>query len=387
MREKNIADAGEISGAADCKGWAPMSSYTLFDHVLDEHVGLPYVSGGGQCYYNCPVCGYPARDGRCYVVTGRSGKRWLKCNKCGDDGWGSEFDIVIVVIDGAESWRRARWLSQKKLFSNQAGAEMHRLREEWQLLVNHGLVGGSPGTRRTSAEPTGQAARVPLFSFPHVGDEQRDKAVLADINTRYGSYLQRTQRQHYDELAERRGIAAETLHRYQLAYDARRFRWLVPHLDMNGRLVNVMYYHPRLRRRNKFHAEGLPLSLFGLHDLGTDPARPVLLCEGAFDAIALWDALTEEERKAHVLLAMPGNFKPQWARYFTGRCVFTCMDNDEAGSGHNKRLGEYLKGVASELHVLRWPQGFEDVKDVNDITRRNPDSDVLGWLLANSARV
>jgi hypothetical protein len=151
--------------------------------------------------------------------------------------------------------------------------------------------------------------------------------------------------------------------------------------------VGLTFYYPQYPKPNKRNAAGLPASLFGLHDLGDDLGKPVLLCEGPLDCLALSGALTDDERDSHCLLAMPGTFKPAWSRFFKGRQVYTLMDNDEAGVKHNQKIAEALRGEVSELHVLEWPNGFEDTNDLNDLTVKYPGHDVLGWLQANSIEV
>lgn len=131
-------------------------------------------------------------------------------------------------------------------------------------------------------------------------------------------FLAETTNDHYRELKEKRGIAIQTLKRYQLAFREGDQTWLIPFKSKTGNVVNIQTYSPRTGK--KYNPPELPLSLFNLDRLSGDATRIVYLCEGPFDAIAL-DYSLKEKRTKYDIIATPGPFKECWTDHFKGRKV------------------------------------------------------------------
>lgn len=202
-------------------------------------------------------------------------------------------------------------------------------------------------------------------------------------------YLDRTTPEHYLALKAKRGIAWQTLKLRELAYDAKWDRWLIPFKSSEGNVVNIQLYYPNREKPNKINLPGVQLALYGFdHLAAAGKDKPVLICEGPFDAIALDYSIGAKHRDRHVIVATPGTFKKAWVEYFRGRKVRAFYDNDEGGRQHRagvqKLLGE--SGVAAELKCLQWPEGTPDGYDLNDLIREPQFRDgdkvksVLGWL-------
>jgi hypothetical protein len=184
--------------------------------------------------------------------------------------------------------------------------------------------------------------------------------------------LGQTTPEHYSSLGKKRGVAPQALRRHELAYVGNDENWIVPFKSGTGSVVNLMQYWPDDRKPNKLMLPGLPTALYGFDKLAAvgNKDKPVLLCEGPFDAIALDHDIGAEHRDRYVIVAQPGSFKEAWAEHFKGRKVFALYDNDKGGEQHRDRIHKLLgeSGVAAELHLLRWPEGLPDgVKDVNDL--------------------
>ncbi len=206
--------------------------------------------------------------------------------------------------------------------------------------------------------------------------------------------LEQTTTDHYLALKAKRGIASQTLKLHGLAYDAAGRRWLVPFKNGQGNVVNLQLYYPDRAKGgplpNKVNLPGLPTALYGFDKLATaDKAKPVLICEGPFDAIALDYSIGSANRPKYVIVATPGAFKEVWAEEFRGRKVRCFYDNDEGGRGHTERVQKLLgeSGVAAELRALKWPEGTPDGYDLNDLVRERPGKSVLGWLVNNCYEV
>ena len=206
-------------------------------------------------------------------------------------------------------------------------------------------------------------------------------------------------------LAEDRRLKPETLDAWGLCVSILDSHWLIPGYTTPDSLSQLYSY-----RRGKdgkavlLATNELEHTLFGLQ-LWDDSKPDVYLCEGPWDAMALWQTLKRYKRcqdgtltltsneevsllaNANVL-AVPGctTFKEKWARWFTGRRVFICYDSDhprinergvDVGRVGYRSMQHVARTLLSdpcppkEVHYLNWgeqgydpsfPSGF-DVRD------------------------
>jgi hypothetical protein len=206
----------------------------------------------------------------------------------------------------------------------------------------------------------------------------------------YDRRYEMTSDDDYRRLKDELDIPLQTLKRHGLALDDDPHCWLIPFKSTQGEVVNLMRYYPGRPKPNKFMLPGLPTSLYGFDRLAAaDKGKPVFLCEGPLDAIALDASIGAENRPKYVLVATPGAFREVWAEHFRGRKVRAFYDNDKAGRGHTARVQKLLgEGrVADELLALHWPDGTPDGYDVRDLVRDHPGQSVLGWLIDHCYKV
>jgi len=209
----------------------------------------------------------------------------------------------------------------------------------------------------------------------------------------------------YRDLAEDRGLLPDTLVHWGLARSPLTGDWLVPAYDVSGSLRQLYRYvqgsdRPRL----------LPTPTLGHHLHGVslvhERAETLYVCEGPWDAMALWEALgtckasgdglastASPERSllaSSAVVAVPGcsTFFDAWLPLFEGRRTVLMYDNDHrhlnpktggqtlpgAWLGMRRAAG-MLVGVASDVQFLWWgnrnkadydpslPSGY-DVRDV-----------------------
>ena len=107
----------------------------------------------------------------------------------------------------------------------------------------------------------------------------------------------------------------------------------------------------------------------------------VLIVEGEKDA----DNLTQLGFVATTNAGGAGNWQPELKQYFRGRDTFILPDNDEAGERHARKVYENLKGVTSEIRILRLP-GLGDKEDVSDWLASGGTEDQLINLLSAAPR-
>lgn len=209
--------------------------------------------------------------------------------------------------------------------------------------------------------------------------------------------LGRTTSKDYLALKKLRGgkIAAQTFKRHQLAYDSALGCWLIPFQNDKGTIVNLQLYYPNRSKPNKMNLPCLPTSLYGFHRLRTSSKeKPVLLCEGPFDAIALDYNIGPQHRSRYILLATPGGFKKEWAELFQGHKVYAFYDNDAGGQRHRESVQKLLgeSGLADELNLLKWPDQVPKGYDLQDLVcdRRFGDGaekSLLSFLFENCVEI
>ena len=195
-------------------------------------------------------------------------------------------------------------------------------------------------------------------------------------------FLAQTTNEHYLQLKAKRGIASQTLKLHELAYDASWDRWLIPFKSGQHKVANLQLYYPGKEKPNKFNLSKLPSALYGFDGLAdASKDKLVYLCEGPFDAIALDYSIGAKHRDRYIVVATPGAFKEQWVEHFRGFKVCALFDNDDGGKQHSERVRKLLgeSKVAEELRLLKWPEGFRDGYDINDLVKDRPDESVVGF--------
>jgi len=231
-------------------------------------------------------------------------------------------------------------------------------------------------------------AATGLYDCKHCGEKGN---VTTFLTRHHGAALAATTLARYAALAKARGVPTQTLRRHELAYDEGGRRWLVPFKNAQGNVVNLMRYYPDSKKKpNKFMLPVLDTALYGYDRLAAaEKDKPVLLCEGPFDAIAADHNIGSANRPKYVVVATPGCFKAEWAPYFEGRRVRVLNDNDDGGRQQAARVQKLLgeAGVAAEVMVLRWPAGTPDGYDLNDFVREHPEVGLLGFIRDNSFKV
>lgn len=217
----------------------------------------------------------------------------------------------------------------------------------------------------------------------------------------------------YEELAADRGISAETLRAWWVAKSPLTGEWLVPGYGPGGKL-DQLYRYAKLRDRKALLATpGVNHGLFGVPLLMEARDRPDLyLCEGPWDAMALWEAMGSCRRQGGLLvetasmtasllgeanvLGVPGagTFAEQWCTLAAGKNVVLMYDNDYP-KPHPTRDGELIDGGGlagmkrTSLLLSRWqdpPATLRYLRWGDDPHNHNPDladgadvRDVLNW--------
>jgi len=179
------------------------------------------------------------------------------------------------------------------------------------------------------------------------------------------------------ELVEDRGVRPSTLRKWRVGWDGTRYT--LPVLNVNGRVINLRRFSFKGGAGNTATCK---LTLIGLERLAEDEDE-VWLCEGEWDAVA-WSECLARNKIEGVCIAVPGagSFRPEWASLFRDRQVCVAMDHDDAGRAADNRVYEALRGIASKLSFLQWPEKLPDGYDLRDLYR---DKRASAYELASAA--
>lgn len=161
-------------------------------------------------------------------------------------------------------------------------------------------------------------------------------------------------------LTAARGFTRETLLKWSIGYDGRRYT--IPVRDMSGEVINI--------RRYKLGATGTEqkmlnwtgygqATIFGMSRLKHDT---IVITEGETDCILL---------NQHGIPAVSGTagaktFKPDWVKLFKGKEVYVCYDADDAGREGARKVKKMLGEFAASITVIELPLHGKGNKDVTD---------------------
>lgn len=178
-------------------------------------------------------------------------------------------------------------------------------------------------------------------------------------------------------------------------YGADHGKWLPPRLDQVYRRTKIKHKNewvwrllptPDIWPAGKSHALHMAADDF-------DPARPnIIICEGPWDGMALWEVRWGRWATDTNIVAVPGcsTWRDEWTELCRGKHVTIMFDSDHpnrvvpggresrAGYDGTVRIAKRLSGAAATVKWLRWgPEGYDPDKpdgyDVRDHLRAAGD--------------
>lgn len=152
------------------------------------------------------------------------------------------------------------------------------------------------------------------------------------------------------QLIEERGLTEATIKEWKLGWDGNRYT--IPVYDKNGTLVNVRRYtmNPGPKGDKVLNITGHGSARLFRPDILKENDE-IVVCEGEMDCIILNQygipAVT------HTGGAM--TFSNSWAVEFSGKKVWICYDNDDAGRKGAARTGKMLAAFADNVYGIDIP--------------------------------
>lgn len=188
----------------------------------------------------------------------------------------------------------------------------------------------------------------------------------------------------YDDLAKDRRIKPQTLMFWGVARSVITGDWLVPGYGTDGKLIQLYRYVRTAKGMLLLATPTFGHGLFGV-DLYDKKKAQVYVCEGPWDAMALWETMGEAKETSDGLagtanrdrsllgsasvLAVPGCgvFRSDWLPLFEGKDVVLMYDSDHpkehpktgatiapAGYAGMVRAAGVLAGTAKSVNYLMW---------------------------------
>lgn len=261
----------------------------------------------------------------------------------------------------------------------------------------------------------------------HEGSERGGGNSFTFVRTLWKYSSDATEVSDYAELAEARKISPETLIEWSVVKSSLTGEWIIPGYNTDGTMVTLYKYVRGRERTLLLPTPTMGSRLFGV-DLYEGNKPGLYLCEGPWDAMALWETLASLKEsdgrlvptanKARSLLAgsnviaVPGcmTFSENWDTLFSGRDVRIMFDNDHpvvnpktkaivtpASRVGAKRVCGVLTSTPerpSSLKILSWsrdigvdfdpslPAGY-DVRDhlTSDMGRLSAMEDIISRLV------
>lgn len=163
-------------------------------------------------------------------------------------------------------------------------------------------------------------------------------------------------------------VSVKFLKKAGVAWDGSRF--LIPVRSANSRMRDLRIYS----NGQVISTTGVTLGLFGLERAKKlKVGGVVVVCEGEFDALALWEWLDNAglgNKFAVVSVPGAGTFKTEWGETLKGREVWLAYDADTAGQKGCDRAIAALDGFGCTLKRVAWPVQVEKGYDVTDWVRQ-----------------
>jgi hypothetical protein len=183
------------------------------------------------------------------------------------------------------------------------------------------------------------------------------------------------QRVKLDKLASDRKLLPQSLDKWGVAMGLLKREWVVPGYNQDGKVCQLYRYvlDKQSGKKRLMCSTGLDHQIYGVHLF--DKKKPkVYVCEGIWDAIALWEMLksvrlsgdrmvrTSNETTSMLqdvnVIGIPGSqvFKAKWLELLAGREVVFFNHNDHPRL--NERTGEYsepssLGGIKRVVELMQ----------------------------------
>lgn len=171
-------------------------------------------------------------------------------------------------------------------------------------------------------------------------------------------HLKQTKKEHYEALAELRGLTWQWWKNEKVAFDAVSERFLIPVKNLEGNIANLAAAFEHDGKFQTWGTKGCAAHLFGGEAI-KDFNGTIYFCEGYWKRQALRYLLQKNEvpESSYIVTGSPGaaTFKKPWVEALTGKEVVFCYDNNAAGNDGAQKAMTLLNEKAKSLRFVKWP--------------------------------
>ncbi|KKL61692.1 hypothetical protein LCGC14_2192760, partial [marine sediment metagenome] len=166
-------------------------------------------------------------------------------------------------------------------------------------------------------------------------------------------------------LAENRCVSEPTLRAFGVGWDQGEGLYTVPVRDATGAVTNIHRYRVD---QKPFGTVGGRNTLFLADPAELAAAETVWVCEGEWDAMALWEALRATgSPEAVVGVAGAKSASEDVAQAAQGKHALLAFDHDDPGPSPDAATRERLRGRALSVRSVHWPGKNKPGYDVRDL--------------------
>jgi len=178
------------------------------------------------------------------------------------------------------------------------------------------------------------------------------------------------------KLAQKRGLNECTLDRFDVGYCLERQRYSIPIRNTKGDIVTIRLYDPDPqafgkminyveKRGDKLYTWTDKSQLLGLKDIAAANSQRIIICEGEFDCMMLW------EKGFPAITGVTGGsaWDKEWEKHLKDKDVVLLYDSDKPGKEYALKHGARLKSkrIAKTVKIADLPlPGTKPDKDVTD---------------------
>lgn len=176
-----------------------------------------------------------------------------------------------------------------------------------------------------------------------------------------------------------RGVPVEVFESWDLGYDAAKKTYYMPVYSPKGDTLRDIRRWS-LGSRRWMSTKGLSTYIGNAYELAScGKDTRVWVCEGEWDCMVLdwWLGKVGYDEDVCVFLPGASTFKKEWVKFFKGKDVIFCYDNDDSGDKGAERARKLFhdqNGVGRQY--ICWPDDWKPGYDINDFVAYNLENEI-----------
>lgn len=199
-----------------------------------------------------------------------------------------------------------------------------------------------------------------LFSCKTCGQEGNQDTFLHLMSELYEKQMKKS---HKTKLWEDRKIRPKTFSEWGVGWSGS-FYSIPMAKNPKGKVINIHRYEPGGKLRSTSNCK---LCFMGPKEEYWNNSETLWVCEGEWDAMALWEMLRKRGINQDVIAAPGTSVCPRNCDFlFSGKDVKVVYDNDKAGVDGMRRVKATMGPVSKSMQFIHWPSSYDQGYDIRD---------------------